>query len=228
MPLIFGDGLNALGDKVSHVYKYRGTYNVVLNGISGTDHSVSRTKVTVLEPDVSISEMPEGVINIANNGNTEINLGGWKIMEGWDSFSISSDTIVDAGKNISISIEDTKLPISSDPIRIDDPSGNEVAAASSISGQTVASEESTVQETYGTSTDKTNGIVSDNNESLSYEQSPATGTSQSESHADNQVYSEPAAVISATSDVPTKSLFEKIISFPIDAVKSIARLFYSF
>ncbi|MCX6735997.1 MAG: lamin tail domain-containing protein [Candidatus Parcubacteria bacterium] len=96
----FGDGLQAGGSKVSHVYKYPGDYAVVLNVMSGENQAVSRAEVKVFSPEISFEMAEDGTIFLVNNSSYELNIGGWKITGTTGNFVIAPDTIIEAGKKI--------------------------------------------------------------------------------------------------------------------------------
>lgn len=89
----FGDGSVGSGAIVSHTYKYPGDYVVVLNSRSGNNFSVSRVKVKVVEPSISLKK-EENYIEINNNSIYEINLFNWKITSDGKGFVFQPDTIV--------------------------------------------------------------------------------------------------------------------------------------
>ena len=82
----FGDAVSLTGEKVEHIYKYPGEYNVILNGTCGDLKSVARTVVKVVAPSVSISTKTDGAVEIINSGKYEINLYNWKMQSGKNSF----------------------------------------------------------------------------------------------------------------------------------------------
>ena len=95
----FGDGTSSPGQSVIHSYAFPGTYEVVLNATTGSDYAVSRTKVTVLPPTVTIREFnPKvGYIELQNTGSRESNIGEWKLLVDSHDFSLPQDTIISAG-----------------------------------------------------------------------------------------------------------------------------------
>ncbi len=136
----YGDGLSAEGKIVNHTYKYPGEYQVVLNGVCGDYISVSRTIVKVNFPNVSVTNLANGDVEITNKNNIEINIGKWKINNGQKDFVFPEDTIISAGNKIIISKEDIftapslygfVLPVgnSSSSVRISmsNPMGREIA-----------------------------------------------------------------------------------------------------
>ncbi len=132
----FGDGFEASGENTTHTYKYPGEYNVILNGLSQDSHSVSRTKVVILAPNITLDLLPEGIV-VSNKNNKEMNLGDWKLAGESNNFIFAKDTILGAGKSITLSYDDTKLGFSniislknpSDKIVLSDEFKNEIAAA---------------------------------------------------------------------------------------------------
>jgi len=89
----FGDGNVGMGPLISHSYKYPGDYAVVLNARAGDIFSVSRLKVKVAEPNISISDRGE-YLEISNNSGIEINLFNWKIEDKGKGFVFQPDTIL--------------------------------------------------------------------------------------------------------------------------------------
>lgn len=89
----YGDGNVGVGPLVSHTYKYPGDYVVVLSARAGDIFSVSRLKVKVIEPDISVSDKG-GYLEIANNSNAEINLFNWKIENNGKGFVFQPNTII--------------------------------------------------------------------------------------------------------------------------------------
>jgi len=66
---------------------------VVLTARAGDIFSVSRLKVKVSEPSITVSD-GGGYLEISNNGNAEVNLFNWKIESGGKGFVFQPDTIV--------------------------------------------------------------------------------------------------------------------------------------
>ncbi len=93
----FGDGTSETGQEISHVYKNTGDYIVILNSKNSINDAVSRTNIKILEPDLSMS-IVRGGLEVANNGDYEINIGDWKVSNGYTDIFIPKDTII-ASKN---------------------------------------------------------------------------------------------------------------------------------
>jgi hypothetical protein len=89
----FGDGNVGVGALVSHSYKYPGDYAVVLNAKAGNIFAVSRLKVKVINPLISLA-LQDGYIEISNDTNSEINLFNWKLVSGNRGFIFQPDTII--------------------------------------------------------------------------------------------------------------------------------------
>lgn len=101
----FGDGHAKSGIEETHSYEFPGVYNVVVRGEEGDEEAVSRTTVTVFDPDLSISEVniPERYIVLRNGGNREVNLGGFKLKGPDLSFRFPRDTILSAQTDLYLS-----------------------------------------------------------------------------------------------------------------------------
>jgi len=89
----FGDGNIGAGSLVSYSYKYPGDYAVVLSTKAGDVISVSRLKVKVIEPNISVSDK-DGYLEISNNGDTEVNIFNWKIEDNGMGFIFQPNTII--------------------------------------------------------------------------------------------------------------------------------------
>lgn len=89
----YGDGNVGVGPIVSHMYKYPGEYVVVLNAKAGNVFAVSRLKVKVIDPQISIG-LQDGYIEISNDTESEVNLFNWKLISENKAFIFQPDTII--------------------------------------------------------------------------------------------------------------------------------------
>lgn len=89
----FGDGYIGEGQTFTHTYEYQGDYIVVLTARAGSIYSVSRIKVRVLDPVLSINANDK-YIEIKNNSSSEINLFNWKLVRHNKGFVFQPDTII--------------------------------------------------------------------------------------------------------------------------------------
>lgn len=107
----FGDGSSKKGKDVTHTYLFPGEYNVLLTVEMGESSAVSKTKVKVFEPKVSIEDVSfgkGGFVTIRNNTSAEVNLDGWMVFYGKISFTFPQDTIVDKGTTLKVPFAFTK------------------------------------------------------------------------------------------------------------------------
>jgi hypothetical protein len=230
----YGDGFNDSGQKVSHIYKHPGEYNIVLNGNEGEDHSVSRTKITILTPQISISQN-QNAIDISNDGKSEINLGDWKLTNGFNSFIFSPDTIIDSGKKLSLSAEDTKINIGSSTIYLENPSGGEVVVLNPNMNNTdslkIVSGQKPLEEVLGMSIENAENIVNKYRKSLVLSNpiiESLPEVSAPSSNLDKNNLQNVASVGEAVSSTTSNSFFGVIFNMPIRALKAIGGLFYNF
>ncbi|MEX0919430.1 MAG: helix-hairpin-helix domain-containing protein [Parcubacteria group bacterium] len=105
----FGDGTEAGGDVVTHVYEYPGEYVVVLNVDAREGQAVARVNVKIFEPDLEITYADKDRIEVRNNSEQEVNLFGRAIFSSSNSYGFPRDTILKPGQKINFSTKVTKL-----------------------------------------------------------------------------------------------------------------------
>lgn len=89
-----GDGTAQSGQFISHVYEYPGEYTVVLNSSMGGTEAVSKVKVKILEPKVTVLSADASSIEIENKDTYELNVGGWSIETTGERKVLPQDTIL--------------------------------------------------------------------------------------------------------------------------------------
>ncbi len=134
----FGDGTSATGAKVYHIYQFPGVYNVVLNGaIDKNEEAVARTKVTVSEPKIKITDVnPElGFVEIMNSSDKEQNLNNWILSSLEKKYVFPTDTIISPKTSLKIPLDllgfNRKLL---DNLNLAYPDGGVVSVANSQNG----------------------------------------------------------------------------------------------
>jgi len=113
----FGDGSSATGLKTSHFYKNSGTYNIVLNALLNKEQATTRLKVYISDVSVDIMSITRGKdldIVLKNLDTKELNVGGFIIKSGKNSFEIPADTIIDPNSQVIIPFEYTGFEINND------------------------------------------------------------------------------------------------------------------
>ncbi len=224
----FGDGFKDSGKKVEHTYKYPGDYNVVLNTNAGTDHAVSRTKVTVLVPHITFSRSGDD-LTITNTGTIEINLGGWQLRSGPSGFIFAGDTIIGAGKNMTLSLADANLQNNSGSVALLNPSGKEVVETntSTDSPAKITSQDS-VEGMRGMSIEKAERITSVYREyQAEHPMYSSVEKPLIEAATEDQKILQTAAVFeSSTTTKKEGSLISRIFGAPARAIHAFFSLFY--
>lgn len=114
----WGDGAESKGRRGSHTYRFPGTYAVVLNarGIGGAV-ATSRTVVTALAVQAAVSVTRDGedqAVLIESRSNQEINLGGFTLEAGGESFLLPRDTILLPKGSLAVPNDLAKLPVGED------------------------------------------------------------------------------------------------------------------
>lgn len=126
----FGDGSSEKGERVEHIYKYLGEYNLVLNGDCNTVKSVARSTVKIAETKLSLTNQVDGAVKIINSGEYEINLYGWRLSADKKVYEFPLDTIISAGQSVIFPREYTELDGYSQT-RLIDAKGNIIAQSDS-------------------------------------------------------------------------------------------------
>lgn len=124
----FGDGMQTIGKRVKHVYKFPGTYAVILNVSNNSEDFVSRASVTAVSPELEVfCDYSFGTfcpIEVKNFSGYELNLGGWIIEGERSTFTFPKDTIVLPKKTILLSKDLTGIiPAPENNIVLKSPSG---------------------------------------------------------------------------------------------------------
>lgn len=97
----FGDGEAGYKQFMLHMYKYPGTYAIVLKAKYRRSEQIARHTITVLPVDFSITRSPAGDIQINNDARYEINLTGYKV-KGSKAITLPENTILLPGRTITI------------------------------------------------------------------------------------------------------------------------------
>ena len=226
----FGDGFEAIGNSVEHTYKYGGEYQVVLNGNCGDYNSISRTVVKVISPDISISSLENGDIEMINNGKTEINIGEWKITGGQKDFIFPKDTIIGIGVKITLSKEDLNIAHVTGSVTLRNPSGGEVSSSKQLTNLETVSKNST-----DISVSEAEKLLADYKGQLTLT-SPHNITLNDQNEVDvagnNDIglpdIVQTASVIDSVSSSSSAGFMSKLIDIPIKRIKSFVRIFYDF
>jgi len=247
----FGDGFEVMGKNTEHTYKYSGEYQVVLNGNCGDYDSISRTTVKVVLPNVSISNLMNGDIEITNNDQIEINIGNWKIIPVFKvggstelsekkDFIFPQDTIIGANKKIILSKNDLGYSFLTERISLNNPSGKEVVfidikilpettdtfsqtVSVNDSYMSVAEAEKLLSE-YKTKLALNNQQINKNEEIKETDKTRSVGDNLS----NNDYIDQTASIANFVKSSSTVSFWSKLIDIPVKNLKSVARTFYDF
>ncbi|MBI2639339.1 MAG: lamin tail domain-containing protein [Candidatus Sungbacteria bacterium] len=94
----FGDGTTKEGKIVSHVYYFPGSYTASLNVSSGEYAGADYIKITVVSPNIIISEAKSGergFLEVYNGTAYRLDLGGFRFESGDSAFVIQKDTFIE-------------------------------------------------------------------------------------------------------------------------------------
>lgn len=232
----FGDGFEASGKSTEHIYKYKGEYQVVLNGICGEFNSISRTIVKVVSPNISILNIENGEVEIVNNGKVEVNIGKWKIIPTYKvgtptgasekkDFILPDDTIIGASQKITLSKEDLEYTTSTiDKISLNNLLDREVAALylSKLFQDATTSENISVAEAEI--------LLEEYKKSLAFKNLKLVEKKIQVEDENVDNINQTATVVESIniSTSTPKGLLSKLIDIPIRSIKSILNIFYDF
>lgn len=243
----FGDGLEAVGKKVTHTYKYPGEYLVVLNGSCGGYNSISRTIVRVITPNITFLGFLNGDVEIINNAKTEINIGFWKIKGLQRDFIFPQDTIIGANNKIILSKEDFNVGSSLERISLNNPLGRETAyfyvenaeQQNSVSSLNIVPDQkvAVIDNSYISMVDAEK-LLNEYKEKLVLNEPKINKIenvkeievikSTDENSPNEEDLTQTASVLSSVNSLPNSNFLSKLISTSIGGVKSFIHMFYSF
>ncbi len=226
---VFGDGFDGIGKDISHIYKHEGEYNVVLNMTCGEYSSVSRTSVKVLKPDISLSVLQNGDVEVVNNLNTEINIGNWKIKGTNRDFVFPNDTIISANSKITLLSEDLGELGEGQRLFITNQIDREVAFYVKEARHIIMIE--SVKADPEISVDKAELLLLEYKKSAAYKnkinQELLKNFENKEDSATNKI-DNTATVLDAIDKPQKRNFWSKVISVPINSIKNLISKFYDF
>ena len=227
----FGDGFDAVGENITHTYKYAGEYQIVLNGTCGNYNATSRTSIKIISPNILLSNLSNGDVEIINNDNTEINIGDWKIIGFPKVFIFPQDTIIAANNKIILSKQDTGESSSTEEIFLNDPSNDEVSVidikSTSTSSKIALGQDATSTNNPYVSIEKIEPSSGKNKKILNSENLSATKIVENSINV-NDDNTDQAAAVAIASSTAGGSFWSKLIDIPVRSVESFARIFYNF
>jgi hypothetical protein len=220
----FGDGYSYSGKKVFHIYKNQGEYNVVLNAICGDESAVSRTKVKIYNPEIEIVSIEDRNIEIKNKSSIEINIGGWSIKNYQKDLILPKDTIISPRQSIILSNDYLKLGSILQNVSLIDESKNEISSVFvNLPDSTVLSNNNLEKE------EQTIPITNQQSEILSVSNSLDVVISPIQKIVEEDIIDTNLATVYEPEIATHKSsIISRIVSFPINVIKSFFNLFYDF
>ncbi len=122
-----GDGAMLYGQTIWHAYAFAGDYSVILNSRSKQTEAVSKVRVRIIDPDISITDASSEYIEIHNAGKYEVNLGDMVLKTRFARFFIPPDTIVDPQGTIRLPSVVTHLFDMRETVWLATPAGKAIA-----------------------------------------------------------------------------------------------------
>lgn len=238
----FGDGFDAVGNMIKHTYKYGGVYQIILNASCGNMVSIARTVATILLPKISISKQDNNSIKILNNNNVEINLGLWKIGDGTKDFIFPQDTIISQKSSIILSYDNLDIESSSSKVSLYDPSNNIVTyinldnTIDDLPNLTQNNQASVLLDGNYISISSAEKLLKAYKETLALNnignnQIPLIVATKQEKYlniATNTQNIVQTAAVYESINTSTTTTWSKMISVPVNSIKSFLHMFYDF
>ncbi|TAL49443.1 PKD domain-containing protein [Patescibacteria group bacterium] len=164
-----GDGSIKYGQEVSYNYRYPGDYVAVLNVSNGDERATDRVNIKVVEPELAVSVLSSGLLEIRNLSSHEINLQEWKLLADGKTFVFPRDTILVGKGKLTLGSEVTGFAlVPGSVVKIFYPLGAEYAYRVTQAAEPKVKEEDSVrQELAADSKQKTAKKDSDNAELVS-------------------------------------------------------------
>ncbi len=119
----FGDGTTKEGKIVSHVYYFPGSYTASLNASSGEYTGADYIKITVVSPNIVISEAKtgeRGFVELFNNTDYRLDLGGFLFKDEVNTFAVERDTYISPKSALVFSNAVTGLLLSGRQLSLND------------------------------------------------------------------------------------------------------------
>jgi hypothetical protein len=113
-----GDGSIKHGQFINHTYEFSGEYIVILNSQSGGANAVSKVRVKIIEPHLSIISVNNSFIEIKNLDKYELNLGNMVMETHGARFIFPKDTIISPESSVKIPSSVTHLSSLRDFVKI--------------------------------------------------------------------------------------------------------------
>lgn len=110
----FGDGSSAEGTVVEKVYRYIGTYLVVITAKDGLVFAQDDMVVTVKPAMARIAAITGEGITLANDTNERLDLSGWRLIADTGSFRLPEGTMLLPNANVLFPYSVINLPVSFD------------------------------------------------------------------------------------------------------------------
>ncbi len=89
----FGDGTTGEGSEVTHTYKFKGIYPIVIHASHNDTLATSHTKIEVLDQNIKITDAVNGIdgfVKITSQNDTDIS--GWSVRSGYLMFTFPEGT----------------------------------------------------------------------------------------------------------------------------------------
>jgi competence protein ComEA len=110
----FGDGSFTTGSVVEKVYRYAGTYLVIVDAIDGSAKARDELIVTVKPASVRLLPVSGDGITIVNDSNERLELSGWRLFSDTGSFRIPDGTTILPKSSVLFPFTITNLPVALD------------------------------------------------------------------------------------------------------------------
>ncbi|MDD9867938.1 MAG: lamin tail domain-containing protein [Candidatus Campbellbacteria bacterium] len=125
----FGDGKTNKDNHVKHKYSIEGSYEIVAMTTYRSREIIARKTIDVVKPDFNISPAAE-YVEIQNNHNFSVNVGGWRIVSEDKSFVFPPLSMITSKGKVRIDHNTLNFSFSENEYQLTYPNGTIVATSS--------------------------------------------------------------------------------------------------
>lgn len=192
----FGDGVQAKGISVSHIFDYPGDYVVFLKTYSGGSSAFVRLNLEVVSATIEITpvNVNSADVKISNKSSNELNLSDWQISSNNQFFRIPQNTIIIPRGYVIFSLKTTGFSTPNAILKLYSPNNSVAVVAYQTNTDTNTSTSTTMN--VNTNTDTSTQNQKKNKREIKNEIDSANPQKQNSGDLKNEDYASSTTVVS--------------------------------